>query len=320
MTDGAEQDGGQGAPPRVLLIAGPTASGKSAAALAVAEAQGGEIVNADSMQVYRDLRILTARPSPEDEARAPHHLYGVLDGAEACSAARWAAMAGAAIEAIVARGRLPIVVGGTGLYFRALTEGLAAVPDIPGINREAARVLVEELGPEAAHAHLSERDPETAARIRPTDPQRVARALEVLAATGRGLAAWQADPPAPALNARFVRVVLTPPRAVLAVRAAARLERMAAQGALEEVAALVARGLDPSLPVMKAVGVAPFARHLRDEMGLDAAIAQAAAQTRRYIKRQETWARTQMVAWERIYAQEMETQMQGIFRLLSEMP
>ena len=303
--------------PRVLLIAGPTASGKSAAALAVAERMGGEIVNADSMQVYRDLRILTARPGPEDEARVPHHLYGVLDGDDACSAARWAAMAQDCIAGIVARDRLPIVVGGTGLYFRALVEGLSPVPEIPGINREAARVFVEELGPEAAHAHLCERDPQTAAGIRPSDRQRVVRAMEVLAATGRGLSAWQAEPPRGGFDAAYVRCVLMPPRAVLAARARARLGRMVDEGALDEVASLMARGLDPALPVMKAVGLEPLVSHLRGDLTLADALEAAAAQTRRYIKRQMTWARTQMIAWHNVPTQQMETQLQEIFRLLS---
>lgn len=303
--------------PRVLLIAGPTASGKSALALEAAEAFGGEIVNADSMQVYADLRVLTARPGPEDEARVPHHLYGVLDGSEVCSAARWAAMARTAIEAIATRGRLPIVVGGTGLYFRALTEGLSPIPEIPDINRQAARVLVEELGAPGAHAYLAERDPATAAQLRPSDPQRIARALEVLAATGRGLADWQREPGAGALAADYVRCVLMPPRAYLAERVRTRLERMVAEGALAEVRALVARGLDPDLPAMKAVGVGPFARHLAGELSLEAAVEAAAAQTRRYVKRQVTWARTQMIAWNILDAQEMESQRVEIFRLLS---
>ena len=314
MSDGR----GTGSARRVLLIAGPTASGKSALALEIACVQGGEIVNADAMQVYRDLRSLTARPSPDDEARVPHHLFGVLDGTVACSAARWAAMARDVVEGILARGALPIVVGGTGLYFRALKEGLSAIPAIPQLNREAARILVEELGPRDAHDYLAERDPQTAARIGPRDPQRIARALEVLAATGRGLAAWQAEPPRPVLRADFLSVVLAPPRAAVQARAEKRLARMLTQGALDEVAALLARNLDPRLPVMKAVGVEPLARHLRGEIGLEAAIQATAAQTRRYIKRQETWRRTQMITWQPIVAQEMETQRQEIFRLLSE--
>lgn len=302
---------------RVLLIAGPTASGKSALALEVARAVDGEIVNADSMQVYADLRILTARPSAADEASIPHHLYGVLDAATPCSAARWAAMAAEAVEGIRARGRLPIVVGGTGLYFKALTDGLSAMPEIPGVNREAARTFVEELGPEAAHAHLAERDPETAATIRPTDPQRVARAMEVLAATGKGLAAWQAEPSRPPMEADFVKVALLPPREVLTERSDARFDRMIADGALEEVRALMDRGLPDDLPAMKAVGVGPLAAHLRGEKSLETAVFEAKAQTRRYIKRQTTWIRTQMIAWNVIETQQMETQKQEIFRLLA---
>ncbi len=303
--------------PRVLLIAGPTASGKSALALEVARLHGGEIINADSMQVYRDLHILSARPFDAEMGDVPHHLYGVMDGAEACSAAQWAGMAVDVIEGVVKRGRLPVVVGGTGLYFRALSEGLSALPEIPGINREAARVFVEELGPEQAHAHLMERDPETAKGIRPSDPQRIARAIEVLAATGRGLAQWQGEPAVPVMDAAFVKVVLAPEKDWLTGRSDARLDEMIVQGALDEVRALMERGLDPSLPIMKAVGVPPLMAHLRGEMPLDEAVAQAKAQTRRYIKRQLTWARTQMVTWNVISAQQMERQYQEILTFLA---
>ncbi len=301
----------------VLLIAGPTASGKSALAMDVAERADGEIINADSMQVYRDLRVLTARPTVDDEARVPHHLYGFMDASTACSAAHWARIAVQEIEAVWARGHLPIVVGGTGLYFKALTEGLSAVPDIPGINREAARIFVEELGPEQAHAHLAERDPRTAAGIRPTDPQRISRALEVLAATGRGLADWQEAPSEPALRADFIKAVLTPEKSDLTKRSDARFDRMMEEGALAEVERLLARDLDPDLPVMKAVGVPPLMAHLRGEISLKEAVAQGKGQTRRYIKRQLTWARTQMVSWNAISAQQLKRKRKEILSLLS---
>jgi len=302
---------------RVLLIAGPTASGKSALALDLAGRLDGEIVNSDSMQVYRDLRILTARPSPAEEAMAPHHLYGVMDGAIPCSAAQWARMAVHEIEGIWARGRLPIVVGGTGLYFKALSEGLSEIPEIPGINREAARVLVEELGPEEAHGHLTDRDPKTAANIRPTDLQRIARALEVLAATGRGLSDWQDAPAKPVLDADFIKAVLVPDKDEVKERANIRFDQMMEQGALQEVERLMARELDPEVPVMKAVGVPPLMAHLKGDISLDEAVAQGKGQTRRYIKRQMTWARTQMVSWNAISAQQMKRKRKEILSLLS---
>lgn len=302
---------------RVLLIAGPTASGKSALALDLAGRVDGEIVNADSMQVYRDLRILTARPSEAEEAMVPHHLYGVMDGAIPCSAAHWARLAVHEIDGIWARGHLPIVVGGTGLYFKALSEGLTEIPEIPGINREAARVLVEEFGSEQAHAYLSDRDPQTAANIRPSDPQRIARALEVLAATGRGLAAWQEAPATPLLDADFVKVVLVPDKAEVKDQANIRFDQMMAQGALAEVERLMARELDPEVPVMKAVGVPPLMAHLRGEILLEEAVAQGKGQTRRYIKRQMTWARTQMVSWNAVSAQQMKRKRKEILSLLS---
>ncbi|MEQ8747736.1 tRNA (adenosine(37)-N6)-dimethylallyltransferase MiaA [Pyruvatibacter sp.] len=306
---------------RVLLIAGPTASGKSALAMEIAKSHGGEIINADSMQVYSDLHVLTARPGAEDTTAVPHHLYGVMDAAQACSAAHWALLAVDAVQGVWARGRLPILVGGTGLYFRALTDGLSAIPDIPGINREAARVFVEELGPQQAHAYLAERDPKTAAGLRPTDPQRIARALEVLAATGRGLADWQDIATTPVLDADFVKVVLTPDRAWLKERANRRFDLMMQHGALGEVERLMQRDLDADLPAMKAVGVPPLIAHLRGELSRDAAVEQAKGQTRRYIKRQLTWARTQMmaheIAWKDVVAQEMERQYQEIIPLLA---
>jgi len=301
----------------VLLIAGPTASGKSALAIDIAQRVDGEIVNADSMQVYRDLRILTARPSLADEACIPHHLYGVMDGSTACSAAHWTRLAVQEVNAIWDRGRLPILVGGTGLYFKALTEGLSAIPEIPGINREAARVLVDELGPAAAHAYLADRDPRTAAGIKPTDPQRIARALEVVAATGRGLADWQEVPSQPALVADYVRAVLTPKKSDITAVADARFDEMMALGALEEVRRLAERQLDSELPVMKAVGVPPLMAHLRGEVSLEDAVDKAKSQTRRYIKRQLTWARTQMVSWNALSTQQMKRNGKDILSMLS---
>lgn len=286
----------------LIVIGGPTASGKSGLAFDAAEAFGGTVINADSMQVYRDLRILTARPGPAEEARAPHRLYGVLDAAELCSAARWREMALAEIEAA----EVPIVVGGTGLYLRALLEGLAPVPGIPPAIRAEARALHRDLGGAAFRARLAERDPEGAARLHEGDTQRLVRAYEVVLATGRPLSEWQRAqhraPPAAAVLA----LVLLPPRAPLYETCDRRLERMVAAGALDEVRHLLARNLDPALPVMKALGVPAFSRHLRGEIPLTEALRLAQAATRQYAKRQTTWFRHQLPMARRIDAQYSE--------------
>ncbi|MQX34972.1 tRNA (adenosine(37)-N6)-dimethylallyltransferase MiaA [Roseospira navarrensis] len=276
----------------LVLLAGPTASGKSRLALALAERLDGTVINADSAQVYRDLRIVSARPSEHDEARAPHRLYGVLDGGDVCSAARWADMAAAEVHAAWTAGRLPLVVGGTGLYMQALTEGLAAIPDIPPDVRAAARARLAARGTAAFHAELAARDPEMAARLDPGNSQRLARAWEVLEATGRSLAWWQRQPPAPPpLRARTLTVVLDPPRDALNAVIDARVEAMRAAGALDEVAALLARRLPPDRPVMRAVGVPHLAAHLRGDLTLPEAVARMQAATRQYAKRQRTWLR-----------------------------
>ena len=272
-----------------LLIAGPTASGKSALAVALAERLGGTVINADSMQVYRDLRVLTARPEPADEARAPHALYGVRDAAEPGSAAWWRGAALAAMEAAASGGRLPILVGGTGLYFAALRDGLADVPTIPVGVREAVRAQLAFEGAAALHARLLAEDPATAARLRPSDGQRIARAVEVLRATGRGLAAWQRAGGRAALPWRLAALRLAPPRAVLREAVGRRFEAMLAQGGLEEARALRARGLDPALPAMRAHGVPELLAHLEGRLSLAEASARAVAATGRYTKRQATW-------------------------------
>lgn len=278
----------------MVVVTGPTASGKSGLALALAEAFGGVVINADSMQVYRELAILTARPGPADLARAPHRLYGVLPGREACSAGRWRGLALEEIAAARAGGRLPIVVGGTGLYLRALERGLAPLPEVPAPVRAAARARHRALGAARFHAELAQRDPVMAARLAPADTQRLVRAWEVLEATGRSLAEWQAEAPvAGAAPARFLRLVRLPPRAALYAACDARFRAMVDAGALEEVRALLDLGLDPALPVMKAVGVAELASHLAGEAALDEAIARAQQATRNYAKRQMTWLRTQ---------------------------
>jgi tRNA dimethylallyltransferase len=283
---------------RAVLIAGSTASGKSALALRLAEDLGGTIVNADSMQVYRDLRIITARPTPQDEARVPHLLYGHVDAVESYSVGRWCVDAGAALAAVERAGRLPIVVGGTGLYFKALTRGLAAVPPIPAAIRSAVRARLKVEGVAPLYAELRDRDPAAAGRLMPGDRARISRALEVVLATGRPLAQWQADGMKPALDPdRAVKIFLDVDRTELYRRIDARFDAMLAAGALEEVRALGRRGLDPALPVMKAHGVPWLLRHLAGETDLATAVAEAKRDTRRYTKRQATWFRHQLPDW-----------------------
>jgi len=281
----------------VLIVAGPTASGKSALALAVAEEFGGVVINADSMQVYRELRILTARPSPEDEARAPHRLYGVLPASERCSAGRWREMALAEIAAAHDAGRLPIVCGGTGLYLKTLTEGLSPMPEVPADIRAQLQTRLEAVGAQALHAELASCDPDMAERLEAGDSQRVLRALEVLQATGMSLAEWQAGPAdAPPETLHFATVLLAPPREVLYAACDERLAAMLDAGALDEVRQLNARNLDPSLPAMKALGVREFSEYLAGNCDIQQALAAAQQATRRYAKRQMTWFRHQIVA------------------------
>ncbi len=286
--------------PPVVIVTGPTAGGKSGLALELAEAFDGVVINADSMQVYRDLEILTARPGPAALARAPHRLYGTIPGDQRCSAGHWRALALAEIAAAQAAGKLPLVVGGTGLYLRALIEGLAQVPEVPEAFREAAEARHRELGGAGLHAELAARDAVMAARLRPSDSQRLIRAWAVWEATGRSLAAWQSEDAPGGVKAgsdgaafRFLRLVRLPPRAALYAACDARFGAMIARGALEEVRALRERGLDPRLPVMRALGVRELARHLDGATSLDVAIAQAQQATRNYAKRQMTWLRTQ---------------------------
>ena len=283
----------------VWLIAGPTASGKSALALALAERIGGEIVNADSMQVYADLDILTARPSAEDLIRVSHHLYGFVDGDEIWSTGLWLRACLQVLERLRAAGKPAIVTGGTGLYFRALTIGLAEAPEVPPEARAAARQDYERLGESAFRAALGALDPAAVARIAAGDRQRLVRAMEVAIGTDRPLTEWNADT-RPALPPGSWRgLVLEPPRAELYARIDQRVEAMIAAGALEEAARLAARRLDPQLPLMKAVGLRPLMAHLAGELSLAEAIAQTQMDTRRYAKRQLTWFRNQTPDWPR---------------------
>jgi tRNA dimethylallyltransferase len=281
-----------------ILIAGPTASGKSALALAVAERHRGVIINADSMQVYRDLRVITARPSAAEEAGARHLLYGHVDAAENYSVGRWCQDVRAALEDAKSAGRVPILVGGTGLYFKALTHGLSAVPSTPPEIRAAVRARCDAEGAAALHAELARRDPAMAERLKPGDRMRIARALEVLEATGRSLADWHRDGLPAVLNpAEALKIFLVIDRAELHRRIDARFDAMLAASALDEVRALAGRGLDPMLPAMKAHGVPWLRRHLAGEITLDEAAAGGKLDTRRYTKRQVTWFRHQMPGW-----------------------
>jgi len=281
--------------PEIILIAGPTASGKSALALELAEKLRGVVINADSMQVYRDLRIITARPTAKDEARVPHRLYGRIDAAENYSVGRWRTDAAATLETTKRYGRAAIVVGGTGLYFNALTRGLAAVPPIPDEIREAVRARLESEGINKLHTELMQRDPAAAARLMPGDRARITRALEVVLATGRSLLAWHEEGNAASLDAaRAAKIFLTPDRDALMQRIDVRFDEMIASGAIEEVQALAARGLDPNLPAMKAHGVPWLIRHLGGEIGLEEAVEGAKRDTRQYTKRQATWFRNQL--------------------------
>ena len=283
---------------QAVLIAGPTASGKSALALRLAERLGGVVVNADSMQVYRDLRIITARPSPEEEAAAPHRLYGHVDAAENYSVGRWCRDVGAVLEECARTNRVPILVGGTGLYFKALLTGLAAVPPIPATIRNAVRGRLARDGVAPLYAELRERDPLTARRLMPLDRSRISRALEVVLATGRSLTDWHRDGQPPLVDtAKAAKVFITCERTELVRRIEERFATMLAAGALDEVSALAARGLDPLLPAMKAHGVPWLIRHLNGEITLEEAAAGGVMDTRRYAKRQVTWFRNQMKDW-----------------------
>jgi tRNA dimethylallyltransferase len=285
--------------PTAILIAGPTASGKSAAALAVAEGLRGTIVNADSMQVYRELRVLSARPAEADMARAPHRLYGMVSAAEAYSVGRWLEQASAALVEAAGEGRRPILVGGTGLYFKALTEGLAPIPDVPPEVRDHWRERGEQLGAEGLYRELAVRDPAMAARLRPTDPQRLVRALEVIDATGVSLAEWQGAEAAPVLAPeRVLKLVVAPERATVYAAIDARFNTMMKVDALEEVRGLLALGLDQGLPAMRAHGVRELGAYLAGKSSLDQAVAKAKTESRRYAKRQMTWLRRFMTDWQ----------------------
>ncbi len=288
-----------------MLIAGPTASGKSALALALAQKTGGVVINADSMQVYRDLKVITARPTRDEEARVPHRLYGHVDAAVNFSAGAWVTDAAMVLAEARAQNRLAIFTGGTGLYFKALTRGLSAVPPIAPEVRDGVRARLERDGVEALHAELAQRDPASAERLKPRDRTRIARALEVVEATGRSLTDWHRDGLPPLLPpGTFSALFLAPDRDQLYARIDARFDAMLKAGALEEVAALGARHLDPLLPAMKAHGVPALLRHLAGEITLDEAAAIGRGDTRHYAKRQFTWFRHQLPEFEWVMSEE----------------
>jgi len=282
-------------PPLALIVAGPTASGKSALAAELARRLDGVVINADSMQVYRELRILTARPTPAEEAAVPHALYGVRSAAEPSSAAWWRTAALDAMEVARSAGRLPILCGGTGLYLQALTAGLADIPDPGPAARAEARALLAALGPAALHARLMEADPATASTLRPSDGQRLARAWEVWRGTGQGLATWHAEAkPPPAWTFRMM--LLDPPRDTLRDAIEMRFTAMLTAGAVREAAALLALRLDPALPALRAVGMPELASHLRGELTLEEARRRAVLASGQYAKRQATWFRRRAIA------------------------
>jgi len=303
----------------VVIVAGPTASGKSALAVDIAERFGGVVINADSMQVYRGLEVLSAAPDAGLRARAPHRLYGILDPSEPCSAGEWRERAVAEIHRTHRAGKLPVVTGGTGLYLRSLTQGIARMPPVPLEIRSAVRQRMADEGSSTLHADLARRDPDSAAMLDPGDRQRVARALELLEATGRGLHAWQAGGDTVRDEGlRFLSILLLPPRETLYRAVEARFADMVESGALGEVEKLAARDLDPALPAMKALGVPDLLRHVRGDIDRETACLAAAQATRRYVKRQFTWFRHQIVADIMIETQYSETSIDMIFPKISD--
>jgi len=298
----------------VIVIGGPTASGKSAAALVLAGQFGGEIVNADSMQIYEDLPVLTARPGPADRERAPHHLYGVLGMGERCSAGHWRDLAVDAIQDIHGRDGVPVVVGGTGLYLKALMTGLHDMPVVPADVRDGLNLRLRNEGAPALHAELSAADPATAKNLNPADGQRIVRALEIFMHTGRGLRSWQTGEPedAPA-DMRFFRLALLPPREFLYATANDRFDGMLENGAIEEVVSLLARSPAEDFPLLKAVGVPPIRAFLGDEIDRDRLIELGKRDTRRYAKRQMTWFRHQFIPQKTIETKYSEIKLGEIF-------
>ena len=299
----------------VLVVCGPTASGKSNLALDIAIAFGGTVINADSMQVYRELRILTARPSPTDEAQAPHHLYGIASIADTFSAGRWQPLAEQAIGEANKAGSLPIVCGGTGLYLKALMEGLSPMPEIPADIRAQVRQQMAAKGSLHCHQLLADCDPASAARLASGDTQRIARALEVYEATGKPLSAWQAEAPiGPDPDWRFSTILIAPPRAETNAAIEQRFDKMINAGALEEVRKIA--DLDVELPALKALGVPHLRRHLAGDISLEEAAARSKTATRQFAKRQMTWFKNQIIADKTLPAQYLKSFSDEIFSFI----
>lgn len=299
---------------KAILIAGPTASGKSALALDIARARGGVIINADSMQVYAEMRVLTARPTAEEEAAVPHRLFGHVSAVEPYSVARWLGEVAREIDTAESEGRLPVIVGGTGLYFKALLEGLSPVPTIPQDVRNRWREAGMSMPAANLYAELQRCDAETAAVLRPSDRQRIVRALEVIEATGRPLVRWQQIKGQPVLaQAGVAKVVVTRPRSELCERAGRRFRQMLNEAALAEAERMARMQLAPELPAMRALGLQPLIGLLSRNIGREAAIEAAERDTRHFIKRQETWLRRYMIAWTWLSSQEIEIQRRNNF-------
>lgn len=296
-----------------ILIAGPTASGKSAFSLMLADALNGMVINADSMQVYKDLRVLTARPSIEEEAQAPHKLYGYLDAEQVCSAADWVKVAIVEIRKAQAEGKVPIVVGGTGMYFKFLVDGVANIPAVDADIRRAVRMECEDKGSECLHGQLQDCDPSSFERLHPSDSQRICRAIEVFRSTGKSLSQWQQNnEPGPLWqddqNGDVYKYVLSIDRESLYDRCNRRFDLMLEQGMMDEVKALKARNLDSTLPCMKSLGYPDLSRYLDSIETLEKAIENSKMQTRRFAKRQLTWFRNQFKHWDFINTQQLESQ------------
>ncbi len=300
-----------------VLIAGPTASGKSSAALAIADACGGVIINADSAQVYKELSILTARPQKSELARAPHFLYGHVSGREAYSTGAWLRDVGKLLKDTAARGERAIIVGGTGLYFHGLLEGLSCVPAIDEDTRAHWRGEAERLGGAGLHKVLLEKDPVMAGILNPNDRQRLVRALEVLEGTGRSLRLWQAETGPPLLKLTETHpFVLNTERPLLYERINQRFEKMVEGGVINEVKAVVEAGFSAQLPMMRALGVPELCQYIKGDISLDEAISRASQQTRRYAKRQLTWLRRNMIAWNQVNTKQMKSELANIFAII----
>ncbi|MCP4393693.1 MAG: tRNA (adenosine(37)-N6)-dimethylallyltransferase MiaA [Alphaproteobacteria bacterium] len=280
-----------------LIVAGPTASGKSSLAIKLAKELNGVIINADSMQIYKELSIITARPSPKDGATVPHTLYGAISGFEECDAAKWCGLAASEMKRTWNNGKLPIITGGTGMYIKSLTDGLSPIPDIDETIRTETRALADEIGAAALHEQLHQHDKATADRLKPNDAQRICRAWEVLKSTGKPMSYWRSQPNTPVISANFFTIVLAPDRNILYQRCNNRFEKMLKEdGAIEEIKNLISLNIPKTNTIMKALGVPEVIDYLNGNINIDEAISKASQTTRNYAKRQLTWLRNQVKA------------------------